>query len=141
MARQMGIIPIKGTIDNLTFYMMDGNPQVRRKTSLDKARMKRDKKFKNTMKSADRLGRGSKIGSKIYRMYFPGIKDMKLFRTITGQATKMIKTGLSPGQVLEMLKKEYETKPAQIIETNQAVIRTLEPLPWSADILKRYKEG
>jgi hypothetical protein len=107
MAKQLGSVKINGTIDNLTFYRMNGKSLVRKKSSLDKKRLKRDLRFAATMKSAERLARASRIGSVIYRMFFRDTKNMKIYREITGRAIVMLKNGLAAGEVLEMLKKEY----------------------------------
>ena len=45
MARQIGIIRATGTIDGLTFYRLAGKYYLRRKSSLTKERIKKDKAY------------------------------------------------------------------------------------------------
>jgi hypothetical protein len=67
MAKQAGDIIIVGTIDDITFYQMDGQGYARRKSSLKGTRVKKDPRFKRTMKSADRMARSSQLASQVYR--------------------------------------------------------------------------
>jgi hypothetical protein len=67
MAKQVGDIIIIGTIDDITFYVMEGKGYARKKSRLTGKRVKKDPKFKRTMQSAHRLGRASQLASKVYR--------------------------------------------------------------------------
>ena len=67
MAKQIGEIKITGTVAGVTFYRMDGQYYARRKSSLDGTRVKKDPRFARTMQSAERLGRGSQLASRVYR--------------------------------------------------------------------------
>ena len=62
MAKQVGDIILIGTIDDITFYMMEGKGYARKKTSLTGKRVKRDPRFKRTMQSANRFGKGKPTG-------------------------------------------------------------------------------
>ena len=108
MAKQDGIAPLSGTLGNLTFYSMDGKWYARRKSSLDKKRVLRDPRFAGSRQSSQRLAGGSKIGSTIYREYFPGIKSFAKFNQLTGEATRLLKEGYSKEDVLRKMRKKYK---------------------------------
>ena len=60
MAKQVGIIKITGTIDDITFYEMGGEFYARMKSSLTGKRFWKDKAFEGSRRSAKALGVASK---------------------------------------------------------------------------------
>jgi hypothetical protein len=82
MARQMGQIPLKGTIDGITFYYHpDDGHLARAKSSLDKDRVMRDKKFQNFIHSGQEFKEttfaGKLLRKSLSKLLFP-IADGKL---------------------------------------------------------------
>jgi hypothetical protein len=71
MAKQAGILKIKGTINGICFYCLDGEFYARAKSSLSGERVKTDPAFAETMRYAQRMGSASTIASEIYKLIVP----------------------------------------------------------------------
>lgn len=69
MARQKGILPIQGTIGNITFYKSAAGYLVREKSSIDASRMASDPAFERTRENAAEFGRAGKA-AKLLRTAF-----------------------------------------------------------------------
>jgi hypothetical protein len=91
MAKQAGNIKFTGTIDNICFYKMDGEYFVRRKSSLEGKRVKKDPVFKRTMQYAHLLAKASKIASGIYKNISKEDKSIKMYREIVGKVMRELK--------------------------------------------------
>jgi hypothetical protein len=91
MAKQAGPIKFTGTIDNICFYKMYGEYFVRRKSSLEGKRVKKDPAFKKTMQHAHLLAKASKIASEIYKNIKKEDKNIKTFREIVGKVMRELK--------------------------------------------------
>lgn len=104
MAKQVGTIKIKGTIDGICFYKLAGNYYARTKSSLDGKRVKKSRSFGETMRYARLFAKASVIGSTIYRMLPKNEKDRKVYQQLTGKAMKMLKDGLNEKEVIKKLK-------------------------------------
>ena len=117
MARQIGDIIITGTIDDITFYEMDGKGYARHKSSLTGKRVKKDPRFKRTMQSAHRLGRGSQLASKVYRSLPKTEQVYNLFKELKRIAILAIKEGKGEMEVLRLLQQHLPTPaPAKAAE-------------------------
>ena len=114
MARQTGDIIIEGTIDNITFYKMEGKGYARNKTSLTGKRVKRDPRFKRTMQSANRFGRGNQLASKVYRSLPRSEQVYALFKELKRIAILAIKEGKSEEEVLLRLQHRVAKKRAPL---------------------------
>ncbi|MVT10546.1 hypothetical protein [Chitinophaga tropicalis] len=70
MTRQAGIIPLRGTIDNIIFYYSKtGGYIARRKGNVDAQRIASDPAFRRTRENSTEFGRASKAG-RLVRMCF-----------------------------------------------------------------------
>src|ERR1051325_4829677 len=96
---------LKGTIDDLTYYEMDGIIYVREKSSLTGKRVKRDKRFAHTMQSAGELAKASKIASVVYRTLTKEQKQRVyvLYKKMTGVVKIALRDGRSEEQCLNLL--------------------------------------
>ena len=120
MARQIGDIILVGTIDDITFYEMEGRGYARHKSSLSGKRVKRDPKFQRTMESAGRFGRGNQLASKVYRSLPREQQVYALFKELKSIAILAIKEGKSEAEVLALLqqrvgKPRAVKKPAAVV--------------------------
>lgn len=106
MAKQAGIIKIKGTIDNVCFYKLESEFYARQKSSLSGKRVKTSPAFSNTMRYAGLLASASVIGSEIYRLLPKEKKGRKVYQQLTGKVMKMLKNGLTKKEVSDKLKTE-----------------------------------
>jgi hypothetical protein len=66
MGQQKGYIHLKGTFGELTFYRRKGEWVVRKKTSIDGNRIKRDPSFKKFRERGKQFGKESKIAKGLY---------------------------------------------------------------------------
>ena len=105
MVKLIGDIIITGTIDDITFYQMEGKGYARRKSSLTGKKVKRDPLFTRTMESAHRLGRGSQLASKVYRSLPREEQVYALFKELKSIAIRAIKEGKNDAEVMPLLKK------------------------------------
>lgn len=62
MARQNGLIKIKGTLDNVTFYKSKDGDLARMKTSVDATRIASDPAFQRTRENGAEFGSSAKAG-------------------------------------------------------------------------------
>jgi len=107
MAKQVGILKITGTVCGLTFYKLDGQYYVRQKTSLNRKRVMRDRRFARSRECMSRFGQASQIAGQVYRKLPAREKQPGLFGRMTGRANRMLFAGASPEMVLQELIDAY----------------------------------
>ena len=132
MAKQAGDIIIIGTIDDITFYVMEGKGYARKKSRLTGKRVKKDPKFKRTMQSAHRLGRGSQLASKVYRSLPKTEQVYTLYKELKRIAVLALKEGKGETDVMLMLERKVKpSKPTRsrvLVNTNGQPIAISSPL-------------
>jgi hypothetical protein len=79
----------------------------RHSSSLTGQRTRKDPAFKGFRQSSSRLKQGSPIAASLYKMIPAHVKQFALYRTLTGEAIKMLKEGMEAGVITETLKKKY----------------------------------
>ncbi len=79
----------------------------RRGSSLTGERTKKDPAFKGFRQSSSRLKQASPIAASLYRLVPEQVKQYALYRTLTGEAIKMLKEGIEAADITETLKKKY----------------------------------
>jgi hypothetical protein len=121
MAKQIGDIIITGTIDDITFYEMDGKGYARHKSSLTGKRVKRDPRFKRTMQSAHRLGKGSQLASKVYRSLPRAEQVYALFKELKRIAILALKEGKREEEVMMLLLQRVRKESARV---TSPIVRT-----------------
>jgi hypothetical protein len=126
MAKQIGEIIITGTIDDITFYVMDGHGYARKKSSLTGKRVKRDPKFRRTMQSANRLGKASQLASKVYRSLPRPEQVYPLFKELKSLAVLFIKQGKDEEEVMTLLQqylaKHKEENEVGLLRNKEGVV-------------------
>lgn len=128
MARQTHTPPFTGTHDLICVYKMKGKYYLRKPSSLTGERVKTDPHFRKTMKHADLLRKGSRIGSKVYATLPSHHKLHILYRKITGEAMQWLKHNWKEEDVIVFLLKKYsatsfclpQTQEKEIIQTKPA---------------------
>jgi hypothetical protein len=97
MARQKGIIKLKGTIGDITFYKTQDGHLAREKGSLDASRIANDPAFQRTRENGSEFGRAGKAG-KILRTALRGLllnsADGRMVSRLTQQMIKVIQADL-----------------------------------------------
>jgi hypothetical protein len=79
----------------------------RRGSSLTGERTKKDPAFKRFRQSSSRLKEASPIAAALYKQVPVPVKQYAIFRTLTGEAIKMLKEGMEATAITEILKKKY----------------------------------
>ena len=123
MAEQIGIIKLRGTFGNLTFYPWGRKHFVRLKSSLTRRRVKESPEFERSMQSSARMGRGSKLASKVYR----AVKtkpNRPLFQRITGDATLLFKQGVTCEEAETILMNKYQEKAKRVVKKEMSIEKT-----------------
>jgi len=94
MARQKGIIKLRGTIGDITFYKTQDGHLAREKGGIDADRIKNDPNFQRTRENGAEFGRAGKAG-KVLRTAFRSLSlnasDSRMASRLTQQMMKVIK--------------------------------------------------
>jgi hypothetical protein len=79
----------------------------RRGSSLTGDRTKKDPAFMGFRQSSSRLKEASPIAASLYKLVPEQVKKYALYRTLTGEAIKMLKVGMEATAITETLTKKY----------------------------------
>jgi len=117
------LFPIAQMAKRLTYNIITGNdPHLRmcfyysphfdqniwrRGSTLTGERTKKDPAFKGFRQSSNRLKQASPIAASLYKEVPEQVKRYALFRTLTGEAIRMLKEGMDAPIITEILKKKY----------------------------------
>ena len=94
MAQQKGILPVKGTIGNLTFYKSKDGYLVREKGGVDAQRIASDPAFQRTRENGAEFGRAGKAGKLLrnaVRALSQNASDSRMISRLTKEMIKVIK--------------------------------------------------
>ncbi|MGG7034466.1 MAG: hypothetical protein ACI7YS_04625 [Flavobacterium sp.] len=93
MARQKGIIKLKGTIGDITFYKTQDGHLAREKGGIDASRIKNDPAFQRTRENGSEFGRAGKAGKTLrtaFRTLLMNTSDSRMVSRLTQQMMKVI---------------------------------------------------
>jgi hypothetical protein len=124
MAKQAGEYRVRGSIDGLCFYKMDGEYYVRRKSSLTGKRFWKDKAFEGSRKSCNRFAEGNKIASAVYQLIEEEKRIYPLFCFLKRRAILLLKEGRRGEEVVEILMDYLEG--FGLLEDNLQLWRTIQ---------------
>lgn len=89
MVTQIGTLRIRGTINQICFYCIDGMYYARKKSSLTAERVQHDRAFAETMRYAKRMSDLSKYASVIYKQTVPKHEQSReRFREVVGMGMR-----------------------------------------------------
>jgi hypothetical protein len=94
MAQQKGIIPLKGTIGNITFYKSKDGFMAREKGGLDASRIANDPAFQRTRENGAEFGRAGKAGKVVrtsLRSLLQNISDSRMIARLTKEMMRVVK--------------------------------------------------
>ncbi|OBX19011.1 MULTISPECIES: hypothetical protein [Bizionia] len=97
MARQTGIIKLKGTLDDISFYKTSDGHLARTKGGIDGNRIANDPAFQRTRENGSEFGRAGKAGKLIrnaIRVLLQNAKDKRVVSRLTKDLVAIIKTDL-----------------------------------------------
>ena len=103
MARQKGIIKLKGTIGDITFYKTQDGHLAREKGGIDASRIKNDPAFQRTRENGSEFGRAGTAG-KILRTALRAVllnsADGRMVSRLTQQMVKVIQADVTSNRGL-----------------------------------------
>ncbi len=97
MARQKGIIKLKGTIGDITFYKTQDGHLAREKGGIDASRIKSDPAFQRTRENGSEFGRAGKAGKILrtaLRVLLLNSADGRMVSRLTQRMVKVIQADL-----------------------------------------------
>jgi hypothetical protein len=95
MARQNGIIKLKGTIGDISFYKTSDGHLAREKGGVDASRIKNDPAFQRTRENGSEFGtagKGGKVIRNAIRLLLQNAKDKRVVSRLTTNLLKVVKT-------------------------------------------------
>jgi hypothetical protein len=98
MARQNGIIKLKGTIGDITFYKTKDGHLAREKGGIDANRIKNDPAFQRTRENGSEFGRAGKAGKTLrtaLRTLLLNSADSRMVSRLTQSMVKVIQADLT----------------------------------------------
>jgi hypothetical protein len=98
MARQKGIIKLKGTIGDITFYKTKDGHLAREKGGIDASRIKSDPAFQRTRENGSEFGRAGKAGKTLrtaLRTLLLNSADSRMVSRLTQSMVKVIQADLT----------------------------------------------
>jgi hypothetical protein len=107
MARQAGPLFISGTLQDLTFYQLDGTFYVRQKSSLTRKRFRKDPAFARSRERAAQFSVASKLAKEVYYLLPKKKRKHGVIGKLTGQANRLLQEGASVEAVKRRLQKEW----------------------------------
>ena len=93
MPKQDGILPIKGSVDNITFYKSGDGFMARKKTGIEKGRMANDPAFQRTRENGaefGRAGRAVKLVRSSVRGLLQNVADRRSVARMVREMMKVI---------------------------------------------------
>ncbi len=103
MGKQAGPLRLIGTHTDLTLYAMNGEFLFRKKSSLDKHRVKTDPAFENSRRASAAFGAASTVAKKAY-WQLPGEKRKhRVFGKVTAMARKLLKEGVEEAEAIRQI--------------------------------------
>jgi hypothetical protein len=93
MAKQKGIIPLQGTIGNITFFKSKDGYLAREKGSLNGTRIKNDEAFQRTRENMAEFGRAGKAGKALrnaLRALLQNTSDKRMIARLTKELVKVV---------------------------------------------------
>ena len=97
MAKQSGIIKLKGTIGDISFYKSQDGYLAREKGGVDRSRILNDPNFKRTRENASefgRAGKAAKLLSMVFRPVLKNISDSRMHSRLIKEMMLVIKTDM-----------------------------------------------
>jgi hypothetical protein len=91
MAKQKGVIKLKGTIGDITFYKSQDGHLARGKGGVDKHRIANDPSFQRTRENGSEFGRAGKAGKILRDALRPLLRNASDSRMVSRLTTKMLK--------------------------------------------------
>jgi hypothetical protein len=95
MAKQTGIIKLKGTIGGISFYKTSDGHLAREKGGVDKSRIQNDPAFQRTRENGSEFGRAGKGGKVLrngIRVLLQNAKDKRVVSRLTKDLVAIVKT-------------------------------------------------
>jgi hypothetical protein len=103
MAKQTGIMPLKGSIGEITFYRLNGRDIAKSKSSLNKERFYTDPAFERSRKIAFQKKITAPIAARVYHMLPNKMQKQGMIGKMIGEADRLFSSGLSENGIMNAL--------------------------------------
>lgn len=143
MAKQVGPIKFTGTIDDVTFYEMNGKFYARKKSSLTREKVKHHASFALTRMYNNIMADASSIASALYRMIPKPQRKHAFFLLLTSKAHGLLKQGLFKTAAMAKLMKAYIApfvKPEKVLKKKTTAEHSLVPAPGKHTENRHYEK-
>ena len=107
MACQAGLIKITGTIGDITFYKLEEEYYLRKKTSLNRKRFLKDPAFAGSRIRSAQFGVASSLASRFYRSLPKEKKGHGIIGKLSGMANTLLQQGYTTDETLTLLHKKW----------------------------------
>ncbi|ETN94001.1 hypothetical protein [Zhouia amylolytica] len=97
MAKQKGIIKLRGTLGDISFYKTQDGHMAREKGEIDKSRIENDPRFRRTRENGSEFGRAGKTGKLLrdsLRILILNASDSRVVSRLLKEIMAVIKTDL-----------------------------------------------
>jgi hypothetical protein len=129
MAKQKGIIPLKGTIGNITFYKSKDGFLAREKGTLDGKRIKADDAFQRTRENMQEFGKAGKAGKVLrnsIRTLLQNTSDSRMIARLTKELMKVVHAdATNPRGMRNVIDGEAELLTGFEFNANSKLVTTL----------------
>ena len=103
MGKQAGPLRLIGTHTDLTLYAMNGQFLFRKKSSLNKHRVKTDPAFERSRRASAAFGIASTLAKKAYWQLPEEKRKHRMFSKVTAMAGKLIKEGVEEAEAIRQI--------------------------------------
>jgi hypothetical protein len=119
MAKQVGLIKLEGVFGDVLFYKMEGQYYARMHNPVSKKKFWKHPAFEGSRRSSERLTRGSKLASQVYRSLQGATRVYALYCVLKKEAIGLLKIGTPEEAVLQRLRELVAPAPRTRREERQ----------------------
>ncbi len=111
MARQLGVVNLKGKLLDRTFFERKGKFYCKKNTSLNRERLYTDPCFAKARKNFTLFGRAAKLASVVYWQLPESKRRHKVIRKLIGEIQLQLLAGKGEKRILEYMLEKHCTEP------------------------------
>ena len=112
MAKQTGIIKLKGTIGGISFYKTSDGHLAREKGGIEASRIANDPAFQRTRENGAEFGaagKGGKVLRNAIRVLLQNAKDKRVVSRLTTDLLKIVKTRQSSQRIKYVVRYQFHS--------------------------------
>lgn len=138
MARQTGPVFITGTIDNLTFYKMNGRYYVKKKTTVTRRRIYSNPRYTNTVRNATWFGRANTLARQVYYELPLQRRDQhKVWYPMLKRANALARLETPAAEFLRILREEFVMLLKTSIRLPEVIVKPVKQEEFTVGLIDR----